>query len=294
MQPMTTDVALSTGRIVDVLRGGAATGPALVMHHGTPLDATIWNDWDGVARDAGLQLVALSRPGYARSTRRPGRIVADVASDVVEILARGDVPWFVTVGWSGGGPHALACAALLPACRAAATIAGVAPYGEAELDFLAGMGPENVAEFGAALAGESTLRAWMNEYGSPVRSITGATLAAELGGLAPQADRDVLTGDFADHMAGSMRRALAAGFDGWIDDDLAFTTGWGFDLRTIRVPVSVWQGDLDLMVPLAHGRRLAETIPGAQAKMVEGHGHISLRLAYREQIVNELLATARV
>lgn len=291
---MTTDVVLSNRRIVDVLRGGATTGPALVMHHGTPLDATIWDDWDDVARDAGLQLIAISRPGYASSTRRAGRIVADVASDVAEILTHAHVPWFVSVGWSGGGPHALACAALLPGCRAAATIAGVAPYGEPGLDFLAGMGPENVAEFGAALAGEAALRAWMEENGTPVQTITGPSLAAGLGGLVPQADRDVLTGSFADHMASSMRRALAFGFDGWIDDDLAFTRAWGFDLGAIRVPVTVWQGDLDLMVPLAHGHGLSDAIAGSHARFIAGHGHISLPRAYREEIVKELVTAVHV
>jgi pimeloyl-ACP methyl ester carboxylesterase len=287
---VTADVALSDGRIVDVLRGGETSGPALIMHHGTPLDATIWDDWADVAREAGLQLIALSRPGYASSTRRAGRVVADVAIDVAEILARANVPWFVTVGWSGGGPHALACAARLPGCRAAATIAGVAPHGEPGLDFLAGMGPENVAEFGAAVAGEAALRAWMIQNGEPIRSITGASLATALGGLVPQADRAVLTGRFADRMAASMRRAVSRGFDGWIDDDLAFAGAWGFDLGAIRVPVTVWQGDLDLMVPLAHGRWLADTIAGARARFVEGHGHISLGRTYREEIVKDLLA----
>jgi len=90
-------------------------------------------------------------------------------------------------------------------------------------------------------------------------------------------------------MAAEMRRALAPGFDGWVDDDMAFIRPWGFDLASIGVPVVVWQGDLDLMVPSAHGKWLAEKIPGAFAKPAIGHGHISLVVEYRDAILRDLM-----
>ena len=281
-------------RSIDVLTGGASDGPALIMHHGTPSDATTWSDWDETARAHGLRLFSISRPGYATSTRRRGRTVADAADDVALVLERYDVPWFVTAGWSGGGPHALATAALLgERCRAAATLAGVAPYGVADLDFLEGMGPENHAEFGAALRGEAALRAWLAENAAGHATVTGPELVGALGGLIPQADKDVLSGSVADALAAMTRRALAGGFDGWIDDDLAFTQPWGFSLASIRVPVTVWQGDLDLMVPAAHGAWLAAAIPGAVARAAAGHGHISLVTTFRDAIVDDLVSRAR-
>jgi pimeloyl-ACP methyl ester carboxylesterase len=278
------------GRNLDVLVGGATSGPALVCHHGSPSDASLWLDWDGLASEHGLRLIAISRPGYATSTRQPRRNVADVADDVRFVLDTLDVPCFVTVGWSGGGPHALACAVKLgDRCRGVATLAGVGPFGDSELDFLAGMGPENHAEFGAALKGESCVRAWLEEHGAAFRRVTGAEIAEAFGGLVPQIDRDVLAGGFADAMAAEMRRALALGFDGWVDDDMAFTRPWGFNLSRIAVPVVVWQGDLDLMVPFAHGKWLVEMIPGAVSKPAIGHGHISLFVEYRDAIVRDLM-----
>jgi pimeloyl-ACP methyl ester carboxylesterase len=263
------------------------------MHHGTPSDATLWSDWDATARTHGLRLVSISRPGYATSTRRPGRTIADVAQDVAVVVERYDVPWFVTAGWSGGGPHALATASLLRGrCRAAATLAGVGPYGVADLDFLAGMGPENHAEFGAALAGEAALRAWLNEHASALAHVTGPEIIEAFGGLIPQVDKDTLAGGIADAFAATMRRALAGGFDGWVDDDFAFMKPWGFALEANDVPVTVWQGDLDLMVPAAHGAWLAAAIPGAVARAAPGHGHISLVATFRDAIVDDLLSRA--
>jgi pimeloyl-ACP methyl ester carboxylesterase len=281
------------GRVLDVLAGGADAGPALVLHHGTPSDATLWDGWDEIARARGVRLLSISRPGYATSTRQPGRRVVDVVDDVNAVLTHFDVPWFVTAGWSGGGPHALACAARLAnRCRAAATLAGVGAYGVPDLDFLAGMGPENHAEFGAALRGERDVRTWLTNNAETMRQVTGPELAGAFGGLVPDVDKRVLAGGFAERMAATLRRALAGGFDGWIDDDLAFVQPWGFDLGEIKIPVTVWQGDLDLMVPFAHGAWLRRHLPGAISHAAPGHGHISLITTYRDAIVDKLLADA--
>lgn len=285
-------IALPDGRALECIVGGAV-GPALVLHHGTPSDATLWLDWGRVAEERGLRLLALSRPGYAGSTRCPGRSVGSAAADVLALVDAFEVPWFVTAGWSGGGPHALACAAALPGrCRAVATLAGISPFGEPELDWLAGMGPENLAEFGAAGAGEAALQLWLERHASGLRTTTAAGLAEAFGGLIPQVDRDALFGGFAERMASSLRRALEHGFDGWVDDDLAFMRAWEIDLRGIAAPVTVWQGDLDLMVPATHGARLAELIPTALAKAAPGHGHISLLATYRDEVVRDLLERA--
>ncbi|MDP6870994.1 MAG: alpha/beta fold hydrolase, partial [Candidatus Thalassarchaeaceae archaeon] len=132
------------GRKLDVVLLGDEQAPiALVCHHGTPSDATIWSDWHQDALDNELALVAISRPGYGLSDRKAGRTVASVAEDVEDVLDHLGIQQFVTVGWSGGGPHALACGALLPhRCLAVSSLAGVGPFGEPDLDFLEGMGPE--------------------------------------------------------------------------------------------------------------------------------------------------------
>jgi pimeloyl-ACP methyl ester carboxylesterase len=291
MHSHTTTLTVSDGRVVDVFLGGDPGGLSLVLHHGTPSDSTTFADWDATCAARGLRLICASRPGYATSSRLAGRDVAQAARDTAALLDRLGHDRFITAGWSGGGPHALACAAFLPdRCAAAATLAGVAPYGMPDLDFLAGMGPENVSEFGAALSGEAALRAWKLEHGEPLRHITGAELAAALGGLLPAIDREVLSGGYAEQVAAGMRRALEHGLDGWVDDDLAFTRPWGFELSSIARPVAVWQGELDLMVPVAHGRWLARKVPGARAAMVPGHGHLSLVTGYRDRILDDLMA----
>ncbi len=173
--------------------------------------------------------------------------------------------------------------------RADATLAGVGTYGAPDLAFLAGIGPENLEEFGAALRGEADVRAWLVANAAQFATVGGADIADAFGGLVPQIDKEILRGGFADDMATEMRRALAYGFDGWIDDDLAFMKACGCDIASLRVPVTIWQGDMDLMVPSSHGTWLAEHIPTAVAKPACGHGHISLVTTYRDAIVRDLV-----
>jgi len=290
MPATTTSYELPDGRTLDLLLGGMPQGIPLLAHHGSPGDATAWADWDDAARNHGFRLIAMSRPGYATSSRLAGRAVVDAAADAEAVLDMLGHETFATMGVSGGGPHALACAAGLPErCRGAATLAGVGPFGVDDLDFLAGMGPENVAEFRAAAGGETQVRAWLTEHAEAFRHVRGFELAAAFGGLVPPVDVEILQGGYAEPMAAEIRRALARGFDGWVDDDVAFTQPWGFDVEQIRVPVTVWQGDLDLMVPFAHGGWLVDHIPDAQAAMAPGHGHISLGVTHRDAILANLL-----
>lgn len=294
---MTLDTELITlpdGRRLDLFVGGAPDGLGLIAHHGTPGDASRFAAWDEAARRHGLRLVTFSRPGYATSTRLPGRSVADVADDVVAIADRLGIGEFVSIGGSGGGPHSIACAALLPErCLAAAAMVTVAPYGAPGLDWFDGMAQINLDEFGAALEGEETLRAWMAGEGEEYRHVTGEQLAASLGEAIPEVDRAVLTGDEAEKQAAGIRRALEHGFDGWVDDDLAFARPWGFALDTITRPVRIWQGELDRLVPVSHGRWLADQIPGARFAMAPGMGHFSLPIAHRDAILEDLLSEAR-
>jgi pimeloyl-ACP methyl ester carboxylesterase len=198
-----------------------------------------------------------------------------------------------TVGASGGGPHALACAALLAdRVLACATVAGVGPFGAQDLDFLAGMGRENHEEFGAALAGPAELQAYLEGEAASFAGITGEQVAVALGDLVSAVDVEALTGDFAAYVAESFRQALADGIWGWFDDDLAFTRTWGFDLAGINVPVVVWQGGQDRMVPFAHGRWLAAHLPSAKAELLPGEGHLSIAVDKFGEIVGELVASA--
>jgi len=264
------------GRGLEVLRY-AGDGLPLVFHHGTPNAAVEFPQLAEAAGARGWELILYSRPGYGSSTRNEGRTVAHAAEDVQAILDHLGHERFVTLGWSGGGPHALACAAHLPErCIAASTLAGVAPFDADGLDFLDGMGPENVEEFGAAARSRAELEAFLESFAGQLATVTADDLAASLGGLVDEVDRAALTGELADVLARMFHRAVASGIGGWLDDDLAFVRDWGFDLSSIRVPVAIWQGAQDRMVPFAHGRWLARRVPGATVHLHEDEGHISL------------------
>ena len=283
----------ASGGLLDVLVSGPEDGLALVFHTGTPSGLVESGPVADTAAARGLRTVLYARPGYGDSTPQPGRLVADAAADVDAILARLRIDEFVTAGWSGGGPHALACAALLPVrCLAAATIAGVAPSDSPGLDWLAGMGQENVEEFGAATAGEADLTRFLDAAAGELRDITAAQVADGLGDLVSDTDKAALTGEFAEYLAASFRAALATGIAGWRDDDLAFTAAWGFSLDALAGRAAIWQGDQDRMVPSAHGAWLAANIPRARARLLPGQGHLTLMASELGRILDDLLDLA--
>src|SRR5258707_9331150 len=192
-------VQAPSGRTLDVLVSGPEAGLPLVFHGGTPAGLVGLGPMAEAVSARGLRAVLYSRPGYGGSTPQPGRLVADAAADVAAILDRLGTDEFITAGWSGGGPHALACAALLPVrCLAAASIAGIAPADSPGLDWLAGMGPENIEEFEAALAGEADLTRFLEAAASTLRDMAAAEGAGGLGGLVPDADQAVVTGGLRD------------------------------------------------------------------------------------------------
>jgi pimeloyl-ACP methyl ester carboxylesterase len=243
--------------------------------------------------ERGLRYVAFSRPGYGRSTRRPGRSVADVVDDIVAVLDQVGADEAVTLGWSGGGPHALAAAALLPdRILAAATIGGVAPYPSEGLDYLEGMGAENVEEFKAAIAGPEALIPFKERNWPILRAVTGDEVATFFGDLIDDVDRGSLTSEFAEYVAVAFREGLRESYWGWFDEDLAFVRPWGFDLDAIRVPVHIWQGRHDRMVPYAQGEWLARHIPTAVPHLFEDHGHLTLAVDSLGWILDELTASA--
>jgi pimeloyl-ACP methyl ester carboxylesterase len=287
------EIKLPDGRVIEAVTSGPVESGALLFHLGTPNAALLFSPIVAAAARHDLPVVMFSRPGYAGSTPQPGRSVADVVPDTTSVLDAVGVESFVTIGWSGGGPHALACAALLPdRCQAAVSLAGVAPYGVERLDFLAGMGEENIEEFGAALEGVEPLTKFLQGFAPVLAELTGADVAASLGDLISDVDRAALTGDFADFTATAIRRAVSNGIAGWRDDDLAFTQDWGFDLAAIKRPVAVWQGAQDRMVPYAHGEWLAAHVPGAVARLFRDEGHLSLAVARLDDIVDDLVSLA--
>jgi pimeloyl-ACP methyl ester carboxylesterase len=293
MQAKRQLIPMPDGRDVDVLTTGPEDGFPLVIHEGTPVGLVVSSRTAEAASQRGLRYVVAARPGYEGSTPRPGRRVADVAADVAAVLDALGASEFVTMGMSGGGPHTLACAALLPGrCLAASSIAGAAPYHADGLDFMAGMGPENVTEFTLALQGADALTPFLEKEAEAMREITGDQIVASLGGLISGADAGVITGEFAGELAAGVRAAVREGVAGWRDDDLAFAADWGFSLDALAGRVAIWQGDQDLMVPFAHGQWLAAHIPGAHVHLEPGAGHLTMTVTAIDRILDDLLDLA--
>jgi pimeloyl-ACP methyl ester carboxylesterase len=279
-------VTLRDGRDLAVAVSGPADGVPLLYHHGTP--GCLFQP--AASREAcsrrGLRYLTYSRAGAEGSTRNPGRSVADVAADMEDVLDALGVERCLVAGKSGGGPHALATAALLPDRVAAViSIAGCRPNGEGFLD---GMGEDNIEEFHLAEQGEDALRPFVMKHREALKDADGEALVRDLATLLPEVDRQVLTSDVgADTVA-----VLVGGVqvpDAWIDDDLAFVRDWGFDLRDLVVPTYVWQGSEDKMVPFHHGEWLAAHIPGAIAHLEQGEGHFSVAVGALGRMLDEVL-----
>ena len=286
-------VRLPDGRDIEVRTAGPADGLPLVVHEGTPMGLVLNNRLASAAGERGLRIVQAARPGYEVSAPQPGRTVADVVPDVTAVLDEIGADVFVSIGFSGGGPHSLACAALAPErCLGTASVAGFAPYHAEGLDFLAGMGPENIEEFSLAARGPDALTPFLDKEAEALRGIIGEQIAAALGGLISGADAAVLTGEFAADLAKGLSGAVRNGIAGWRDDDLAFVADWGFGMDALSGRAAIWQGDQDNMVPFAHGRWLAAHIPGARVHLEPGAGHVTMTVTAIDRILDDLLDLA--
>lgn len=154
------------------------------------------------------------------------------------------------------------------------------------------MGQDNIDEFSAALAGAERLAPYLWGWREHLKDIAVGDIVASLTSLLPDVDRAVLTEEFGEDIASSFHEGLRNGIDGWLDDDLAFTRSWGFDLAEIRKPVTLWQGSADLMVPFAHGEWLASRLPAASVHLEQGEGHLSIGVGAVDRMLDELVDLA--
>ena len=268
-------IQAADGRTIAVAEWGAPDGVPHIAFHGSPGGRiSYWSDPSIDARH-GLRRITLDRPGYGESTRHRGRAVADLVPDVEAITAALGIDRFVVSGGSGGGPHALACAALLGdrVLRCLADVS-IAPRGAEGLDWLGGMTEGNVAEFEAAVAGEAAIRALTDRARATIIERLTAGRVDFWGDdyVLSEADQ-AQQARHLDRLADQLLNGLAPGVDGWVDDELAFVKPWGFDVASIHVPVYLSYGRADTLVPSAHGDWLAAHIPGAFAVVSEA-GHL--------------------
>ena len=247
------------------------------MLHGTPGAGRLYGPHITDAENRGIRLIGYDRPGYGRSTPQPGRSIADCAADVRAVAAALSIDRLAVWGISGGAPHALACAALLPdLVVAVGSLAGLAPYGAPGLDYFTGMGEENVNDIKLMLDDEPAARAKLVADREHMLAMNAEAMERAFPSLVSPVDAAAFTPELAEYLLTWTRDGLAPGGEGWWDDSMAGLQPWGFELGTIRVPVQLWHGLHDWFVPFQHGEWLAGTIPGVDARLSADDGHITL------------------
>jgi len=224
----------------------------------------------------GVRLIAFDRPGYGNSDRLLGRTVADIADDVVAIADTLGISNFAVLGRSAGGPHALACAALMPErVTRAAVLVGLAPPDAEGLEWQAGMAASNVTAFTIAANSLEVLAAKLEPEAAAIRA-NPAQLLAALDAEMADADR-LIVGDVGIKilLMAAYAEALRASSSGWVDDVLALASDWGFDPASVSVPVLLWHGDRDVFSPPSHLQWLADRIQFAEVIIQAGAAHFS-------------------
>ncbi|HET9173032.1 MAG TPA: alpha/beta hydrolase [Actinospica sp.] len=265
------------GRALRYAEHGDPSGKPVILMHGTPGSRLGPIPRASRLYPLGVRVIAYDRPGYGGSDRYPDRAVAHAAADVADLADELGLERFALVGRSGGGPHVLACAALLPdrVVRAAA-LASVAPYTlMGREQWLAGMSPGNRIEYAAAEAGREKLEALLSERGVLIRDDPESHLPFDSAELT-RTDRAVMA-DFGIRrmLLDNYTEALRVDACGWIDDAISFVRAWGFDPAGITVPVLLWHGADDVHSPVAHTAWLGARIPSAKTVIQRGVGHFS-------------------
>jgi pimeloyl-ACP methyl ester carboxylesterase len=272
-------LTLPDGRQLEFQAFGPSTARPLLFAHGTPGSGFALQTLKDAAADLGLRLITWSRPGYGTSTRLPERTVAAQAAEVESILDHFDTPRCLIAGWSGGGPSALAAAALLPErIEAALTISSQAPLAD-QAHRLRTMHEHRREELEAAAYGEPALRAYLTAHAIALLSDIPLT----------DADRAALTPRNTADLFSHYHHGLTTGVDGWVDDDLALVGLWGFNPGRIQVPVHIWHGTNDNQVPRTHAEALADLISTATTHIEPGHGHLSLMLGALPAMLADLM-----
>jgi pimeloyl-ACP methyl ester carboxylesterase len=273
----TRTVPTPDGRVLMLELGGDPGGLPILAHNGTPNTRHLYGPWLEDAAQHGIRLIGYDRPGYGGSTPQPGRTVADCADDVRAIARALDIERMAVWGASGGGPHALACAALLPdLVAAAAAICSIAPYGVPDLDYFAGMGQSNADDIRLYFSDPAAARAKSHQDRLDMLGTTAEQLTEGWETLLSPVDAAAASGDLAAFLVHGFQDGLATSDEGWWEDGVAHLEPWGFDFDAITIPVQVWHGRQDQFVPFQHGEWLAAHVPGVEAHLSESDGHVTL------------------
>ncbi|HYG35525.1 MAG TPA: alpha/beta hydrolase [Clostridia bacterium] len=281
-------ITLRDGRKLGFAEYGTPKGVPVIYFHGWPSSRLEPRAIDQPSRDMGIRLIAPDRPGYGLSDFKARRSIPDWAADVSEMADYLELKRFAVLGVSGGGPYAAACTARLPE-RVSTTllVCSVAPM-----------------EAPGSTDGMVALNRWLLSFAQRApwlaQRVAGLFLKAiwrrgeqvipeSIEIRLPASDKLALTSqDLRRALIASSKEALRRGVQAAAADGLLYARPWGFRLQDIRVPVRLWHGEMDVVVPPSMGRYLAQTIPGCQAKFYPEDGHFSLPFNRTREIFEAL------
>ena len=289
---MRSSLKLSDGRSIEYLDNGVSSNSALVLFHGTPTTMTVWGAWLAAAAEKGTRAIAFTRPGYAGSDRKIGHSVIDVNDDLKEILEYLHIENFVSIGWSGGGPYALA-SGLLKSCTGVQLIAAVSPYDAKDFDWFQDQSPESIEEAKIAVESLENSIIYKEKYYAELRDLTAEQILVE---YAKRSSFKTFESDyrtFAEDLSRSLHDALMSGVIGFADDEFAFLRNWGFETKAVQVPVCIWHGLDDMTVSPRMGRWLHANISESKLEILDDQTHASIMVENRSEILNAAIKFLR-
>jgi pimeloyl-ACP methyl ester carboxylesterase len=286
---MTSQITLANGRALAWAEYGAPTGMPMIYCHGFPGSRLEAGFADAAALDAGVRIIAVDRPGFGMSDYYRARGILDWPRDVRELADGLGVESFFVLGVSGGAPYALACALQLPERVRSTTI--VSPLGPIEM-LHDGAGMAAISRFGLRIAGRAPGMATpLSAILQPVVRHAGWLALAFVAASASEPDRQTLRDPaFRNILATSMSEAFRYGFRGVAKELMLISAPWQFDPGDVTAPVTIWQGDMDRVVPASMGRALERRLHAARAIYLTGEGHYSLVSRHVGEILSQAIA----
>ena len=280
-------ISTPDGRELWLESSGSPLGKTLLFHNGTPTSRKLFQEMVVEGTDRGAHLICYERPGYGGSTPHPGRSIADSVKDVLAIATYFRKERIAVWGISGGGPHAIAAAVLLPelVC-AAATFASLAPITAPHFDFFQGMSEKKARERKLYFSDEVAFQNYLRESRQEILSANSHYLSAKLAAMAPEVR---VSRSFYEFSYETMRRAVEKGIEGYLEDYQAFFSEWGLDLSQNTVPIQLWHGRNDSDVPFHHSVWLSEAIPHSELNLTSTDGHFSILEKHRVRVMEWLL-----
>jgi pimeloyl-ACP methyl ester carboxylesterase len=282
---MSNSLKLSDGRSIEYIDNGVSSKSALILHHGTPTSMTVWNTWLAAAAEEGVRAIAFTRPGYAGSDRKVDHRIIDSIDDLDQILNQLEVENFVSIGWSGGGPYALA-SGLLKRCTGVQLIASVSPYDAEDFDWFKDQTPEMVEEAKVSAKSLEDCLAFKEGYYTDLRDMTAEQLLVEYEKRSSFKTFEAAYREFSKDLCFSMHDALRDGALGYAEDEFAFLRNWGFECTDIRVPVVIWQGLDDKSVSPHMAKWLNSNTFNPTLELLDDQHHGSIMVEKRPEILS--------